>query len=309
MSVGGTRIFACVSERGTQTLVYQMKYESRYENAMILPLPVRQPASEESLRFINMQAYGDFFGDLNDGFPPVPLRGIGCASPYTSDMGRKLQVFEVGNYVASFVPRLADFSRLDARFTLPATTWDQIPEYRDFGFAVFQLAAGAIEPHPMAFEFESAATDSLYFPTKHIHDGEVHDAEEFDHVLYLQHAGFDSRVYGYKDHDLPDQATGLIRSKYVAKDFCDMAKAGEIVHPDLLVHRQLISGLAPNNDTRIATLGHPTRRSLNLRYWLPFAPWILGAGVIAWFLGRRARLRKRAAAGAEVAEQYDSPSE
>ncbi|TWT31895.1 hypothetical protein [Blastopirellula retiformator] len=303
ISVGATRIFACATTDGKQRLVYQMQYDSPYENAMILPLPVRTPASDASLRFIDLQGYGAFFDDLELGFPWEMQRGIGCASPPTNSAAGNLQVFQVGNYVASFVPRLADFARLDPQFTLPAATWDEIPGYRDFGFAVFQLAAGTIEPHPIAFEFETATTDSLYFPTRHIHDGEVHDREEFDHVLYLQHAGFDSRVYGYQNSDVPDQATGLIRSKYVAGDFCDPAKGSKVIDPDLLVHRRLISGMAPNDDVRIATSGHPTRRSMNLRDWLPLAPWALGAVACAWFFSRRARIRKAAAAEAQVRAQ------
>lgn len=292
ISVNGTRIFACASTAGMQKLVYQMNYESRYDNAMILPLPVRQPADEGSLRFINLQGYREFFDDLERGFPYEMSRGIGCAAMPTAAHDGALKVFEVGDYVASFVPRMADFARLDPQFTLPAATWDQIPQYRDYGFAVFQLAPGAVSPHPMAFEFAMAEADSLYFPTWHIHDGEVHDEEQFDHVLYLQHAGFDSRAYGYVNSDHEDRATGLIRSKQVAKAFCAPERTEGIIHPDLLVHRRLIFGVEANQDVRIATAGDPVRVALNLRHWLPFLPWILGAGAVAWFLKRRARLRK-----------------
>ena len=47
----------------------------------------------------------------------------------------------------------------------------------------------------MAMEFQTQRdSNEIFFPTIHIHDGEVHELEEFDHALYLQHAEFDSKV-------------------------------------------------------------------------------------------------------------------
>ena len=117
------------------------------------------------------------------------------------------------------MPTLADFDRLDPKFTLPQEVWAKIPEYENFGFAVFQLAAGQLRPHPMAFEFQTDK-DELFFPTIHIHDGEVHQSEHFDHVLYMQHAGLDSKVGAYRNSDVEDRATGLVRSAQQASSFC-----------------------------------------------------------------------------------------
>ena len=44
-AVFDTQIFARLTGRGSQYLAYQMNYKSDSENAMILPIPVRQPAS------------------------------------------------------------------------------------------------------------------------------------------------------------------------------------------------------------------------------------------------------------------------
>jgi len=293
--VNNTNIFGRLTSRQTQFLVYQMTYESPGENAMILPLPVRLPVREESLRFIDLENYSDFFDDLDKGFPfEEELFNIGCGGEIKSAVPADLEVFNVGNYIASFVPSMADFSRLDPRFTLPQATWDKIPEYRDFGFAVFQLAAGSLAPHPMAFEFE-AAGDSIFFPTVHIHDGEIHESEQFDHILYLQHAGFDSRVHGYLNSHIADDSTGLIRSKYSAQDFCDPARSKGIVEGDLLVHRQLMQGPMPNKDTIIATTGDPLIPTFNWRPLLPYTPWVLGGTALAWFFARRSRIKSIAA--------------
>jgi hypothetical protein len=175
---------------------------------------------------------------------------------------------------------------------LPNKMWAKIPQYAEYGFAVFQLAAGSLKPHPMAFEFQSDR-DSVYFPTLHIHDGEIHATEEFDHVLYLQHAGFDSRVYDYQNSHVEDKSTGLIRSKNLANQFCDVGRAANLIDGELLVHRKLIRGNLPNCDTEITTYGDPTKTTLNWRPLLTYAPWLVVWAGIGWFFARRSKLKQR----------------
>ena len=189
LSVNNTQIFARLSGNGTQFLAYQMSYESNDQNAMILPIPVKQPAKDNYLSFIDLEEYDNFFDELAEGFPYIHRASIGCSAASLASKSA-LKVFEVGNYIASFVPSLADFDRLDTKFKLPNEIWERIPAYENFGFAVFQLAAGSLKPHPMAFEFQTE-NDELFFPTIHIHDGEIHKLEKFDHALYMQHAGLD----------------------------------------------------------------------------------------------------------------------
>lgn len=291
ISVANTQIFARRTGRGTQFLAYQMNYESRDENAMILPVPVRAPVGESSLRFIDLEGYPELFRDLDLGFPFRQPVSIGCsmASEYKSEVA--LEVFKVGNYIASFVPTVADFDRLSEQFRLPAATWNSLPRYKDFGFAVFQLATGNLKPHPMAFEFESAGA-SIFFPTLHIHDGAIHDEEDFDHVLYMQHAGLDSRVFGYRNSEVCDATTGLIRSENEAKHFCKLDRAKGMIDGNLLVHRQILRGQKPNQDTEVKVLGDPERRSVNFRPLVSYAPWMLVPEAVGWFFWRRGQVKK-----------------
>ena len=291
VAVNTTQIFARRTRNDKQFLVYQMKYESAADNAMILPIPVRTNASEESLRFISLETFSNFFDDLAAGFPHRQASfQLGCSSPNECAADARLTVHEVGNYVASFVPTLKDFDRLDERFALPQTTWEKVPQYLGYGFAVFQLAAGALKPHPMAFEFETA-DDAIYFPTLHIHDGEVHQREKFDHALYLQHAGFDSRVHAYENFDVQDKSTGWIRSNVSADEFLDVDRTRKIVDGNLLVHRQFIRGLHPNQDTIVSPAGDPEVPTINPRFWMSYSPWIIGSAVLAWFFARRSKLK------------------
>ena len=165
-SVHSTNIFARPADERRQFLVYSMTLDARKELAMILPLPVKTPAAENDVEFIDLQGYPNFFADLEHGFPSV---GDGAsfgksASPATA---ATLRVLEVGSFEASFVPTIADFSRLDERFRLPHNVWDKLPGYKTYGFAVFKLKPGAMTVHPMAFSFPRQNTNTLFFPTVH----------------------------------------------------------------------------------------------------------------------------------------------
>jgi hypothetical protein len=67
-------------------------------------------------------------------------------------------------------------------------TIDRVPAYADWGFAVFQLAPtkGLASVHPMAFDFPTREPSRLFFPTVHVHDGQLHAEAEFAHQLYAQ---------------------------------------------------------------------------------------------------------------------------
>jgi hypothetical protein len=141
------------------------------------------------VRFIDLKDYDNFFADMLAGFPVPPSAspaGRSRSLSAKSDAPKPLPVVEVGSFEASFVPSVTDFSRLDERFRLPDAAWDQLPLYRDYGFAVFKLKKGAQKIHPMALEFPRANPKRLFFPTVHIHDGKVHPKASFDHSLYCQ---------------------------------------------------------------------------------------------------------------------------
>ncbi|MBL8798600.1 MAG: hypothetical protein JNM56_32185 [Planctomycetia bacterium] len=185
-SVANTNIFARDAEGGRQFLVYSMTLTTNEDLAMILPIPTPRAAPEDAVRFINLEGYPNFFNDLNRGFGRIVPRGLRKGSKGAVSAEPKLRVVAVGSFEASFVPTIADFDRLDERFRLPTAVWKQLPGYRDWGFAVFKLQAGERKIHPMAFEFPRADPHWLFFPTLHVHDGQVDGRARFDHALYCQ---------------------------------------------------------------------------------------------------------------------------
>lgn len=220
IQVQDTRIFARNTGAQRQFLAYQMTYTSETrvtfrgrsginvgvqhgpsvipDFAMILPLPVPPRSSEEAVRFIDLSGYEQFFADLDQGYPPPPqmrepqkprdYEEEDCARMSLRSGHEPLRVHDIGSYEASFVPRLKDFNRLDERFRLSPQVWQQLPQYSDYGFAVFKLKPGARKMHPMAFEFPLRPSLQLFFPTIHVHDGTVHKEAVFAHTLYSQAA-------------------------------------------------------------------------------------------------------------------------
>jgi hypothetical protein len=255
--VHGTRIFARMTRPDAQLVVYQMQYKAEQPTAMILPLPVALPAAESSVSWKSLKEYGAFFDDLATGFPAVVDRSWSAPKSQTASAVAvaPLEVHEVGDFVASFVPRVADFDRLDPRFVLSKDVWAKLPQYADYGFAVFQLKELSGSPHPIAFEFASRLRDTIFFPTVHIHDGTVHKDADFDHILYLQDARFDAHVSGYAGPDKADSHTGYVRSQDKVASFADVKRAAGALNGELLLHRMSIAGTHPNVDT-LASLAH-----------------------------------------------------
>ncbi|TWU04014.1 hypothetical protein [Neorhodopirellula pilleata] len=257
-SVDSTRIFARLTDRGTQWIAYQMRYDSAEPNAMILPLPVRMSSQvrqndpESAIRFVDLSGYEDLFADLDRGFPRLESPAEDSLSVESIPLPMaNIEVHSVGSFDASFVPSIDQFERLDPRFVIPEKTWAAIPEYQDYSFAVFQLKELRGEAHPMAFEFQTRLPDTLFFPTVHIHDGEVHEVEEFDHSLYGQHPNLDAAAGDYTDKTV--EATGMVRSNRPAAAFVDVKKSQAMVDGNLLVHRRKLGGRLPNQDTWVST--------------------------------------------------------
>jgi len=185
-AVAKTKIFARV-EGNEQFLVYEMEFSAAEDLAMVLPIPVVAGSGEDAVRFISFEDYPRFFEDLHGLFmqelgEDLLSLPVAAAAP--------LEVHSVGAFDASFVPTIADFSRLDSRFRLPDGVWNDLPGYQNFGFAVFKLKSGSNQRvHPMAFAFPTSDPSTLFFPTVHVHDGSVRSHADFDHVLYCQTEG------------------------------------------------------------------------------------------------------------------------
>jgi len=242
ISVSSTNIFARAAENGRQILVYSMSLEAQNDLAMILPLPVKTPAGENDVQFIDLKGYPQFFDDLRTGFPMPPAPASAHSSRSMESASKAaLPVIEVGDFQASFVPTVKDFSRLDERFRLSDNAWKELPAYADYGFAVFKLKSGAQRIHPMAFSFLNRDA-RLFFPTVHIHDGKVHNRATFDHTLYCQPHADQHLALGSKWEE----------STAHARRFMKLEKSKALIEPDQHCYRRELKGSLKNQDTFIS---------------------------------------------------------
>jgi hypothetical protein len=230
-----------MSENNRQIVVYSMTIDMAKPLAMVLPVPVKKGSDEKAVRFINFENYQNFFGDLDAGFPKLDSENLSAQGPMPASS--KLEVIQVGNFEASFVPTVKDFSRLDDRFRMPADLFTKMPDYRHFGFAVFKLKPGAQTVHPMAFEFPASPGAQLFFPTVHVHDGKVHARAKFDHVLYCQPAGA-----------MNLKLSTWAESPKTAEHFVDVTKSAGLVLAGEHCYKLEMHGLLPNKDTVLETL-------------------------------------------------------
>ena len=239
-TLSNTNIFARAGKDARQFLVYSMVIKADEECALILPIPTPKASKEDAVKFIALDKYEDFFDELRKAWPePKPGRGPGNSK----DGGDKLKVVEVGSFIASFVPTQKDFERVDDKFKMPSAVWDKLPQYKEYGFAVFQLKKGEKKVHPMAFDFPraEAVAKKLYFPTVHVHDGKVEERGDFDHTLYLQ-ASNGENILEWEESPQPAE---LFMTK--------LEKEGKgIMDPKDHVYRKTIKGKQKNEDIWVA---------------------------------------------------------
>jgi hypothetical protein len=255
--VSATSIFARALPRGRQVLVYSMSVAASEPVAMVLPVPVPPRSGEAALSFINLEGYPNFFTDLDRAFPKPVALSDSYGAPAPAARAATLKVHDVGAFEASFVPTRSDFERLDARFRLADSVWSALPDYADWGFAVFQLqdASGqgwfdklrgrVVEPktiHPMAFSFPVREPGRIFFPTVHVHDGEVHDRAQFDHSLYAQPLA--GEVIAEPSWQASQGPLG---------SFVNFARAHQVLDGQLPGCKTTLDGMLANQDTYVQT--------------------------------------------------------
>lgn len=227
--VSKTRIFAR-TQGSKQLLVYAMDLDTPEDLAMILPIPVAE--GTQKIDFLDLSKQNDFFEKVEALFPKNVMKGMTRGLSFGADSKDLLEVHKVGAYDASFVPTVDDMDRLDERFTIKKAIWDELPEYANFGFAVFKLSKGNAERHPMGFWFQSRLSGSLFFPTVHIHDGTIPEEETFDHTLYAQSEG---------------GVAGRWRESNAAT--ASLTKGLQNALVEAVVYKKTIEGTCPNEDT------------------------------------------------------------
>jgi hypothetical protein len=271
--VANTSIFARINSMLEQVLVYSMQVFTDKPSALVLPIPIEQGLGEKALSFIDLSGYRTFFDDLHQACQPIitDLEASADCGSIETDIMTTLKVHSVGDYEASFVPSRNGFSRLDNRFQLDGDLWDAMPDYSDYGFAVFQLKSSTAKDiyhegkmvHPMAFIFKTRNPDNVFFPTVHVHDRFFHQKAYFDHSLYTQlpdkalsrlsyldrmiHSPFN--LINQREKEIIELNSPYIRaSANPAKNHMDIKKANGVIESEQLLYGLDVHGFYTNQD-------------------------------------------------------------
>ena len=198
---------------------------------MILPIPT-QSFPEDAVKFISLKKY-----EIRR-----PAGGLSSAEGRQPRAETGNDILKVGRVICRLIqPTIKEFARLDKQFRLPDGVWGKLPQYKDFGFAVFKLKKpekGEQKVHPMAFEFPRAEKSILFFPTVHIHDGTVPAKAKFDHSLFCQVG------------DVPPM--GWEESPGLADSFVKTKETQGIVDGSSHVYRKLMKGSYENKDVGVS---------------------------------------------------------
>eukprot|EP01128_Nolandella_sp_AFSM9_P006387 TRINITY_DN3269_c0_g1_i1.p1 TRINITY_DN3269_c0_g1~~TRINITY_DN3269_c0_g1_i1.p1 ORF type:complete len:288 (-),score=23.86 TRINITY_DN3269_c0_g1_i1:160-1023(-) len=208
--VRSTRILVSLTSGGRQATVYEnavsvvgttrrqsqaakkaalekkVKEDRNNANAMILPCPLSPGHDVIPLDF-SKDSFS--FAQLEKAFPQ-PRRTKARARKGRRDRsgGEKLKVVQVGAYSVSIAKSLLDLTLIDSDvFKVNEAILPALKERYSsgFGFVICAFnAANKIEPHPIGYIHDAPDVNSLFVPTLHIHDGEVHKKESFDHNIY-----------------------------------------------------------------------------------------------------------------------------
>jgi len=224
--VANTRIFARTTDDNKQYLVLQMDYAADRDVALIVPLPTPADTAADAVRFTDLAHYPEFFIDLANGFPIARSAPM----PGTVEDGSVVPLQRPPENNSSFVPSRAALSELGEDYRDAAAALEQLPEYHDYGFAVFKLPADTESMTPVAVEFPTRNAQLLFFPTLTLKEGHVETDSYFDIDLFAQ------------------AKAGWMRSYDSARSFMDLDRAKDVVDPNLRVERFTVLGIHPNSD-------------------------------------------------------------
>ena len=237
--VSSTSIFCSDLGNNKRCTIYQMNVNTKRDVAMVLPVP-----TQKEIEFVDFSDYDNFFEDLDRLFPK-PVTRSSSRSVMKGGGLEPLAVHSVGSFVASFVPSLDDFDRLDKRFKIGEDLWDELPNYEAFGFAVFKLKPGNQKVHPMAYKYVTNAPMMIYFPTSHVHDGRVPLVDRFDHNLYFQ--------LGFRFGNCEKWRTGKSKDGAGAvQEFVDINKCQGLVRVNREIQKRSIHESHRNGDFYLA---------------------------------------------------------
>ncbi len=256
VNVAKTNIFVAACDDSTrQITVYQNVVKSTKENAMILPVPLT--GSADDIELLDLKAEKDFFKDMYNLFP-LEESEAEDDRPKAKAKGKgkaMLPVYKVGDYDVTIVPDTDSFNQVDDdAFTLNKRIVGMLmylyPE--NFAFLVCKFGGDSKEKHmhPLGYIHDRVDGANLFVPTVHIHDGEMHAEEHFDHRIYSFNTSMDNKA------DAGDETLQKMYDTYTFLQRLDVQS-----HADLNnLYLYEIEGSHENKDIRMQVIGNTPKK-------------------------------------------------
>lgn len=187
--------------------------------AMILPVP-----SGADPELIDLSRVSDCLDVLSRYLIPPSLSAasFSITNSSKSRSDSYLEVTEVGSYLASVVPTLSDFHRIDPSvFVLDPTVFQVLSQYypTDFQFVVCMLQQHKAY-HPLGILHRRLPDSRLFLPTLHFHYSQAshQDHTDWDHEIFC----CDSRIvealpWQYQSPNAVDMSSLMNRSGMTAR--------------------------------------------------------------------------------------------
>jgi hypothetical protein len=222
-----------------QFLVYSMNYRVGEDLAMVLPLPVPVGSKEDAVQFIDLHGYGEFFADLQSGFPVAASdkrRPLSRSMP-SHCRQRRSRWFRSAASKRRLCRRSKTLRASMLGFACRTGFGTSCPPTKSRGLRCSSCARMPARCIRWRLRFLAPIASKLFFPTVHIHDGKVHDTAHFDHSLYCQVGS----QYG--------KTTGWEETPQLASAFVKVAATKGIVDGSAHCYRKTILGNQKNQDT------------------------------------------------------------
>jgi len=177
----------------------EAKQKEKYENAMILPAPLKAGSkvqlldlSKDKFKFASLEAYFPHRVEKEK----EKSKGKKFLKNQKDDKA-PLEVHEVGAYFVSIAENLADLDRIDPTVFKVSSTIQELfgKHYREgFGFIIccFNPDKKIDGQHPIAYVHDVMADGRLFVPCRHEHGHGTKAEEHFDHYIYSVNTGEDA---------------------------------------------------------------------------------------------------------------------
>ncbi len=240
--VASTINFFARASADHQFLACNFRYEAATPVTLILPLPTPPDAPANSVRFINLSGYDDFFRDMRRGFPD--LTSETSKQSFTDRLREKVRDWldlDTTQIEFAFFPNRSVLAEMREHWPVSDAVWTALEPYATCGLVGLKLEAGANRLPPIAFEFPRRNRTELTFPTAH--NLPHASATTIRQALYAQTSNRSPewRLSTGADDDRPLRA----------RDFVKVERTLGLIKPNQPIVSQRLSGASDNIDVRL----------------------------------------------------------